>query len=59
MAVTNGSLQQTHHQPNPAFQYLFQPYSLPEPKTRSRASRVPLPLITDNYIMGRGPRYKA
>ncbi|PQP92081.1 uncharacterized protein Pyn_30522 [Prunus yedoensis var. nudiflora] len=62
MAATNDSLQQTHHQPNPAFQYLFQaldPISLilsqnPQPDQEP----VPLRLITES-IMERGPRYKA
>ncbi|CAB4273594.1 unnamed protein product [Prunus armeniaca] len=62
MAATNGSLQQTHHQPNPAFQYHFQaldPISLilsqnPQPDQEP----VPLRLITES-IMERGPRYKA
>ncbi|KAI5337469.1 hypothetical protein L3X38_016740 [Prunus dulcis] len=57
MAVTNGSLQQTHHQPNPAFQYLFQalePISLILSQNPKPSAALP-----KNYIMERGPRYKA
>ncbi|KAF5479912.1 hypothetical protein F2P56_000695 [Juglans regia] len=61
MAETNGSLPQTHQQ-NPMLQSLFHaldPISLIRSQNSSSNQPVPLRLITEGFIMERGPRYRA
>ncbi|KAG2710717.1 hypothetical protein I3760_04G041900 [Carya illinoinensis] len=61
MAETNGSLPQTH-QPNPVLQSLFHaldPISLIRSQNSNSNQPVPLRLITESFIMERGPRYRA
>ncbi|XP_059449605.1 uncharacterized protein LOC132180717 [Corylus avellana] len=61
MAETNGPLRQTQ-QPNPTLQSLFQaldPVSLILSQNSNPNKPIPLSLITESFIMERGPRYRA